>query len=244
MKRLMAVALFAIATPATAQIPQTFENLQVLPKEIRRDSLVSVMRDFATALNVRCVHCHVGEDNPGLEGIDFKSDDRAAKRVARDMMRMVTTVNNELLAAIPSAGAPRTRVSCVTCHRGMPRPVVIEDTLQRVLDRQGADSTIAEYRRLRDRHFGRGRFDFGIGALNSLGERLLAGERYAEARMLAALNAELFPDRWEAAYTLGRAHEGLGDTTAAVALFRRVVEAVPNHAPARQRLDRLTRRPP
>ena len=74
---------------------------------------------------------------------------------------------------------------------------------------------------------------------------VLTHERHQfRARTLAAFNAELFPDRWEAAYTLGRAHEGLADTTAAVAQYRRVLEAVPNLAPARQRLDRLTRRPP
>lgn len=245
--RLLVAALLVAAGPANAQIPQRFENLQVLPKETRRDSLIAVMRDFASALGVRCVHCHVGEDNPGLVGIDFKADERAPKRVAREMMRMVATVNDDLLARIPMSTASSTsgaRVTCVTCHRGMPRPVVIEDTLRRVLDRHGADSTIAEYRRLRAQHFGRGRLDFGLGALNALGERLLAQERYAEAKTLATLNAELFPDRWETAYTLGRAHEGLADTTAAVALYRRVVEAVPNHTPARQRLDRLTRRPP
>lgn len=244
MRRLLAVAMLSIGTPVAAQIPERFENLQVLPREIRRDSLVSVMREFASALGVRCVHCHVGEDNPTLAGIDFKSDDRAPKRLAREMMRLVRTVNDELLAGLRAPGEPGTRVSCITCHRGMPRPVVLEDTLQRVLERAGADSAVAEYRRLRGQHFGRGRFDFGIGALNTLGERLLARDRYAEARVLAVLNVELFPDRWEAAYTLGRALEGLADTTAAVAQYRRVLEAVPSHGPARQRLDRLTRRPP
>ena len=245
------LALFAVsattAAPVAAQIPQRFENLQILPKEIARDSLISIMRGFSLSLGVRCVHCHVGEDNPGLVGIDFKSDDRAPTRVAREMLRMVATVNDDLLARVRTINASSTsgtRVTCVTCHRGMPRPVLIEDTLQRVLERHGTDSTIAEYRRLRAEHFGRGRLDFGIGALNALTERLLAQERYADARTLAAFNAELFPDRWEAAYTLGRAHEGLADTTAAVAQYRRVLEAVPNLAPARQRLDRLTRRPP
>ena len=50
------------ACPAAAQIPEKFVNLQVLPKDLARDSLVQIMRGFSFALGVRCQHCHSGGD--------------------------------------------------------------------------------------------------------------------------------------------------------------------------------------
>ena len=56
-----AVAATVLATPrpARAQIPEKFENLQVLPKDIPRDTLLRVMRGFTAALGVRCDFCHM-----------------------------------------------------------------------------------------------------------------------------------------------------------------------------------------
>ena len=109
-----------------AQIPERFENLQVLPQTTTRPELVALMRSFATGLGVRCVHCHVGEDSPNLSGIDFKSDAKPAKRTAREMMRMVADINQRL-AALPERPAP-VNASCVMCHRGSARPILLVDT--------------------------------------------------------------------------------------------------------------------
>ncbi|HXV14001.1 MAG TPA: c-type cytochrome, partial [Candidatus Krumholzibacteria bacterium] len=66
MPRLLAVVMvFAaawIAVPAPAQIPDTFTNLKVLPKDIQKAELVGIMRGFSMALNVRCTHCHKGDN--------------------------------------------------------------------------------------------------------------------------------------------------------------------------------------
>ena len=73
----------ALATSAAAQIPDQFTNLKVLPKDIAKGELVSLMREFSGALGVRCGHCHVGESATSLEGFDFAADDKEPKRVAR-----------------------------------------------------------------------------------------------------------------------------------------------------------------
>ncbi|MGB8131789.1 MAG: hypothetical protein WCG81_18525, partial [Candidatus Angelobacter sp.] len=41
------VMLLALSTEATAQIPDKFTNLQVLPKETSKAELVSIMRNYA-----------------------------------------------------------------------------------------------------------------------------------------------------------------------------------------------------
>jgi len=59
---LAALGALLTASPARAEIPDEFTNLEVLPEDITRGELVSIMRGFAGALGVRCNHCHVGED--------------------------------------------------------------------------------------------------------------------------------------------------------------------------------------
>ncbi|HVR69290.1 MAG TPA: hypothetical protein VMT87_00480, partial [Vicinamibacteria bacterium] len=76
-----------LPTLAQAQIPDKFTNLQLLPKDATRAQVVETMRGFASALGVRCNHCHVGADPATLEGFDFAADTKQAKRVTRAMMR-------------------------------------------------------------------------------------------------------------------------------------------------------------
>src|SRR5688572_5624591 len=115
------------AAPASAQIPDTFTNLQVLPKTITRDSLVGIMRRFSLSLNARCQYCHVGGDGISFEGVRFADDDDEDKRKAREMLRMVQRINNEFLTALPQRDQPpvEVNVSPVTAARsgrGWSRP--------------------------------------------------------------------------------------------------------------------------
>ena len=122
----LGVVAWLSATILTAQrnpIPETYTNLQILPKDSTRAGLVAVMRDFAIQLNVRCQHCHVGEGDD-LSTFDFASDARPAKAVARRMLLMVQSINGPLLEGVgepTSAGAPK--VTCFTCHRGSTKPL-------------------------------------------------------------------------------------------------------------------------
>lgn len=110
----------ATASP-DAQIPKTFTNLQVLPADIAQADLIAEMRGFARGLGVRCNHCHVGPDN--LEGMDFATDEKATKRAARTMLRMVRAINAEHISALPAQAEARMQVTCATCHQGMPKPM-------------------------------------------------------------------------------------------------------------------------
>ena len=65
---------------AVAQIPDEFSNLEVLPKDIGKRVLIERMRGFALGLGVRCAHCHVGNPDGSLDGMDFASDEKATRR--------------------------------------------------------------------------------------------------------------------------------------------------------------------
>ena len=51
------------------------------------------MRNFTSALGVRCQFCHVGQEGQPLAPFDFASDQKRNKLVARQMLRMVAEIN-------------------------------------------------------------------------------------------------------------------------------------------------------
>src|SRR5262245_29807849 len=136
--RFLLVAALA-ARPMSGQIPEKFENLRALPKDISRDSLIQIMRGFSFALDVRCQYCHTGGDGVSFAGVVFKSDEKPAKRNARFMIQMVDSINRVVLAALPVRSTPPVVVQCVTCHRGVSKPTTLELTLAETIDRFGVD---------------------------------------------------------------------------------------------------------
>src|SRR5436190_24344993 len=92
----------ASAQPATSSPPaaaapaaEQYKNLQVLPKDISKEQLFPIMKGFAQGLGVRCVHCHVGEEGKPLSTLDFASDAKKEKLVARKMLTMVHRINEQ-----------------------------------------------------------------------------------------------------------------------------------------------------
>ncbi|WP_034691218.1 c-type cytochrome [Kaistella palustris] len=100
-----------------------FKNLKVLPKNITKDSLMFLMKTFNASLGVDCAHCHAPQkDNP--EKLDFASDAKLNKEIARGMIQMTDDINSKYF--LPHMPDPKpkqvTRVYCITCHRGNSDP--------------------------------------------------------------------------------------------------------------------------
>ena len=126
MRRWLAAAMFTVfGADAAAQLPAHPENLQVLPRSLSTDSVFALMLGVVDALGVSCGHCHVGGDNATWDSTHFNSDAIAAKSIARAMFRLTSRLNGELRPATVSATATPAPVSCITCHRGAPRPISI-----------------------------------------------------------------------------------------------------------------------
>lgn len=128
-----ALALIALLTTGAAIIaaPQSpFKppsNLRVLPKDTTLATLIPLMKNFTSALGVRCEHCHTftGSDPNALQNFDFPSDDKPAKLTARKMMSMLQSINTDLLKGVGEDTPPdRPKVTCYTCHRGEQKPAV------------------------------------------------------------------------------------------------------------------------
>lgn len=94
---------------STPNTETAFKNIQVL-KGVPSSELVPAMEFISSSLGVKCAFCHV-------EG-HFEKDDKKPKQTAREMMRMMFTLNNSSFAA-------QRAVTCYTCHRGAAKPVSI-----------------------------------------------------------------------------------------------------------------------
>ena len=234
-------ALVVVTMPsARAQIPEKFENLQYFAKDIPRDTLVNIMRGFSFALGVRCQYCHAGGDGISFQGVDFKSDDKLAKRRARYMLRMRDTINLRLLAALPERNATGLNVDCATCHRGLARPFTLAGVLTRAIDERGIDSAVALYRRLRTPEMmALGKYDFGEWSMNELARTLTERGKTAEAIAMLELNQEFYSRSPSIDMMIAELHRQRGERDKAIARYRMVLEKAPNDPQAKRRLAEL-----
>jgi len=99
-----------------------FENLKVLPRNIPSRDLQGIMADdFEDGLGVSCGFCHAPAK--GGHGLDFASDARPEKTIARRMMRMTMALNKKYFKVRkPAIGIAALTVTCATCHKGQPFP--------------------------------------------------------------------------------------------------------------------------
>ncbi len=90
---IICVMLFQAFT--TSNDPE-FKNLQILPKDISEHDLDSVMHHFSQSLGVKCNFCHVR--NEDAKKMDFPSDEKPEKNIARKMMLMAIDINKNYFA--------------------------------------------------------------------------------------------------------------------------------------------------
>jgi hypothetical protein len=115
------VTIMAATTISTAPEEQ-YTNLKVLPKNIAPKDLKKIMiDDFEDGLGVGCNFCHAQGKEVGE--LDFASDAKPEKNIAREMMRMTLGINKKYLKIKhPMIGAEGLVVTCNTCHNGVPFP--------------------------------------------------------------------------------------------------------------------------
>jgi hypothetical protein len=117
------IPLLIIGISATTPPDPPKRNLKVLPKNISHEDLDKVMDGFKAALGVKCNFCHVPPKDTSIHHLDFASDEKPEKNIARKMIKMTERINKKFFSyATNEKGEPENPVSCVTCHRGNPHP--------------------------------------------------------------------------------------------------------------------------
>lgn len=243
--RICLVATFLAGSSALAQgagrfPPDSLRNTQVIPHATPVIQVVGQMRNIAAALGVSCVYCHAGTEDTPMEAVDWASDAKRTKLVARQMMRMVQEINHRL-DTIPGRPTPGVAVNCATCHRGLPRPMSLANVVAQAAIAVDADSAVRAYQLLRERYFGRDAYDFGEPALNVAAFRVARAGKTDDALMLLALNETLFPNSSEMAVVRGNVFLMRGDTARAASAFREALRRDANNDEARGRLDDIHR---
>ena len=126
---LAGAALVAQAPPAGGRQGggnQTPMDLKVLPKTWSRQQVGALMQTFTKSLGVQCAHCHEVDPNapppqPGQNPrLDYALDTKPEKEIARNMIKMVMSINEATRATTDDASVEK--VSCFTCHRGEDKP--------------------------------------------------------------------------------------------------------------------------
>lgn len=104
------------------------KNLKVLPKNLTHEQVIDIMRHWAGDLGQRCSTCHAEfpdhrKNERGEPMLDFPSDAKPQKRMARIMYRMMQTDKNNYIKKVAdmdtdTSKPPAAPLTCGTCHRG------------------------------------------------------------------------------------------------------------------------------
>ena len=222
----------------SAQIPDKFTNLKILPKTIVKEDLVSTMRQFSIGLGVRCNYCHAQSDSAKGKGLDFASDAKKEKGTARGMMKMVERINNKL---VPKTGVKSpVKVQCVTCHHGVETPETLTDLLKRVIRKDGIEAAQQKYKELRGKYYGSGAYDFGPGSLTALAEWLARERKDVDGAIeIMRFSIDRDPMVADSYNSLGTFQTLKGDKAAALESFNHALELDPDNRRAQDQLKAL-----
>jgi len=123
------VLIIIIATSAfiTESKPKLYKNLKVLPKDITKPELDSIMKSFTASLGVKCTFCHVKKEEKWY----FELDASPNKVIARKMILMTNKINKKYFTFSEEEREKMETeqtelnqiITCYTCHRGQNKPV-------------------------------------------------------------------------------------------------------------------------
>jgi Photosynthetic reaction centre cytochrome C subunit len=116
------IVMITMAVAFTTPPQEENKNLKILPKNISHDALDKIMDEFKADLGVKCNFCHAPAKD-GSNHLDFASDEKPEKEIARKMMRMTMKINKKFFEINhPMIGDSTLAITCNTCHHGEPHP--------------------------------------------------------------------------------------------------------------------------
>jgi len=217
--------------------PPPMTNLQIIPKDAPREQVLATMQSISAALGVQCNYCHVMEGRGGRN--DMASDEKPAKKTARQMMVFARELNEKLPAVVGKAGNETTRVGCMTCHRGLAIPKQLTQVLNEAVTAKGLDAAVAQYRELRTKYANTMAYDLSENGLISMAQAALGADRADNALTWLNLNLEFYPKSSRTYQIMAQAHQKKNDKDAAIKDLEKAVELDPNNNQAKTQLQQL-----
>lgn len=227
------------------QAPPAFTNLQVWPKDTSRAVVLQFMNAFDDSLGVTCNYCHVEQGGR----LDFASDEKREKKVARQMILLRDSINVVLPAIVgkPAGAGPTSvngqpgapvRVLCSSCHRGLPIPRSLADVVTDASANGGA-AGLAKYKELRTQYYGGQQYDFTENALLGIAQRAMTAKNPDDAIAYLQTNLEYYPKSARTYQAMAQARNAKGDKQGAIKDLEKAVELDPQSAQARNQLQQI-----
>ncbi len=239
MRRLMVIIIGLLCHAAcfAADIYESPKNLEVLSKDISPADLRDTMKKFSLGTGFRCSSCHLGEENQPLTEYDFAADDKPLKDRARAMLKMTQQINKTISA---NANQTPVAVECMTCHRGISKPIMLGPVLVEAAEDNGVQGLQDKYQQLRDRYYGTHSYDFSGFTLSELAQqRALAGHNDQAYAVLDILIEE-YPKSFEGHFLYGELASREGKSELAKEYYEKAIQLNPDAAGfVKARIDQL-----
>jgi len=216
-----------------------------------------MQQNVAPALGVQCTYCHApapappppadgapppaaaGRGRGGAAQLDFASDDKPEKKIARNMLRMVNEINSTLGAGLGKPATEVVKVQCVTCHRGVDQPKQLSAILMQTMLSKGEGAAIAKYRDLRNVYYGMQAYDFTEPTLVRLAQESLANNKPDDATAWLKLNLEFYPKSAPSYVTMSQVHIRKNDRPSAIRDLEQALTLDPDNMQTKRLLDQL-----
>ena len=233
MKKILFWIALILLSPNAVAFEGLFDkpkNLKALPKDISARDLRETMRGFAFALGARCTHCHVSERPEGAKRpvTIFDRDDKENKKIARKMIKLVADIN----ARVKGLGRGKDHfyqtVTCVTCHRGQKRPILIQTVMDDAFAKGGVAEVIRQYNKLKARYYGNHTYDFTPFTFAEYAQSFVRKGDLETAESLARFNVKNNPNKAYSQQVLGQISMKLGKFDEAVKAFEAANTLRPN----------------
>jgi tetratricopeptide (TPR) repeat protein len=223
-RRILSLAVFALQTTAFAQAPGGDRMMD--------------MQEIAQGLGVKCEYCHAGQrTQPQAAPADGQ---RSPSRVeiARAMIAMTRDLNQKILLATGKPASEATRVSCITCHRGVAIPGQLSDIIAKTALQKGPAAAVEQYRDLRTRYYGHQSYDFGEESLLTSAQVVVRAKPAASIPLLQ-LNIEFYPQSVRSYAQIAFAYTRTLDDEAAIATLEKALEIEPDNGMIKGQLEQL-----
>ncbi|QQL50638.1 c-type cytochrome [Mucilaginibacter ginkgonis] len=120
------LSAMTVMQPGQPRVDPPLQNIKVLSKKLTYRQVDHIMDEWAHSLGVRCNFCHA--PNEQTKKMDFASDAKPEKEMAREMFKMTAEINKKYFKAEKDSLGMimESGVNCYTCHNGKAHPEVVE----------------------------------------------------------------------------------------------------------------------
>lgn len=201
---------------------------------------VANMQEIAQALGVKCEYCHAGMGRGAGPTATGRVEGQTPSRVeiGRGMIAMTREINEKIVAATGKPATEATRVTCITCHRGVAIPGQLSDIIAKTAVEKGPDEAVAQYRDLRAQYYGRQSYDFGEETLLTSAQQVVR-VKPASSIPLLRLNLEFYPKSVRSYTQIAFAYTRSLDDEAAITTLEKALEIEPDNGMIKGQLEKL-----